>query len=114
VRAAEERRLLLAPASQFNSQTGRGVTALVQGRKVVLGNIKLIEELGIDSEQAGNRAEELRRAGQTTMFVAIDGKMAGLIGVADPRDQDRESSVPLKLFGIQFLTLRRFYREQPN
>jgi Cu+-exporting ATPase len=84
VRAAEERRLPLAPASQFKSQTGLGVVAVVQGRKVALGNINLIEELRIDPEQARSRAEELRSAGQTAMFVAIDGKIAGLIAVADP------------------------------
>jgi Cu+-exporting ATPase len=84
VRAAEERGLVLAPSSQFKSQTGRGVVAVVEGRKIALGNIKLIEELGIDLNQAGNRAEDLRRAGQTAMFVAIDGRIAGLIAVADP------------------------------
>jgi Cu+-exporting ATPase len=84
LRAAEERRLPLSPASEFRSQTGRGVLAVVEGRNVALGNIKLIEELGIDSKQAINRADDLRQTGQTAMFVAIDGKLAGLIAVADP------------------------------
>lgn len=84
VRAAEERRLPLTSASQFKSQTGLGVTGVVQGRKVALGNIKLIDQLGIGSEQATNHAEELRRDGQTAMFVGIEGKIAGLIAVADP------------------------------
>jgi Cu+-exporting ATPase len=84
VRAAEERRLILAPASQFKSQTGLGVSAVVDGRKVALGNLKFMEELKTDSEQPRNRAEELRRSGQTAMYVAIDGTIAGLIAVADP------------------------------
>jgi Cu+-exporting ATPase len=84
VRAAEERRLPPASASQFKSYTGRGVSAVVEGRKAVLGNVKFIEEQGIAADQAGSRAEEMRRAGQTAMFVAIDGKIAGVIAVADP------------------------------
>jgi Cu+-exporting ATPase len=84
LRAAEERRIDLAPASQFQSQTGRGITAVVQNRKVALGNIQLMKELGIELGAGQDRAEALRRDGQTAMFMAIDGKIAGLIAVADP------------------------------
>jgi Cu+-exporting ATPase len=84
VRSADNRHLSLASASQFKSHAGRGVFAIVEGRQVTLGNIKFMQDQGIETEQAGNRAQEFRRAGQTTMFVAIDGKIAGFIAVADP------------------------------
>jgi Cu+-exporting ATPase len=84
VQEAETRGLPLSRASQFESRTGRGVAGNVDGRQVVLGNMKLIQELGIEPGDSFNRAEELRRDGQTVMFVAVDKKIAGLIGVADP------------------------------
>lgn len=84
VAAAQESGVQLKPAQQFESLTGRGVVALVDGRKVVLGNLALIEELGIRAGQAIVRADKLRGQGETTMFLAIDGTVAGLIAVADP------------------------------
>jgi Cu+-exporting ATPase len=84
VQAAEERTLDLGPAIDFESRTGRGVLAAVSGRKVALGNLKLIEELKIDPGSARESAEALRREGQTAMFLVIDGKSAGIIAVADP------------------------------
>ena len=84
VQAAEQRRLTIVPVKQFKSYTGRGVVGFVDSRRVALGNIKLIQELGIDPGQAQAYAEELRREGQTAMFLAVDGKVAGLITVADP------------------------------
>jgi Cu+-exporting ATPase len=84
VQAAEQRRLTIVPATQFKSYTGRGVVGFVDGRRVALGNIELIQELGIDPGQAQSYAEELRREGQTAMFLAVEGKVAGLITVADP------------------------------
>jgi Cu+-exporting ATPase len=84
VQAAEERTLDLGPAIDFESRTGRGVLASVSGRKVALGNLKLIEELKVDLGSARERAEALRREGQTAMFLVIDGKSAGVIAVADP------------------------------
>jgi Cu+-exporting ATPase len=60
------------------------VTGLIEGRKVALGNRKLIEELGIAAEELTDKAESMRREGQTAMFVVVDGKAAGLLGVADP------------------------------
>jgi Cu+-exporting ATPase len=84
VEAAEGRALRLSNATNFESKTGKGVIAAVDGRKVVLGNLRLIEELGIDPAGGRDRAEALRREGQTAMFVAVDSKLAGLVAVADP------------------------------
>jgi len=71
-------------AESFQSLTGKGVTGKVDGHAVALGNRALLDELSIDSGGLSTKAEELRRDGQTVMFVAVDGKAAGLLGVADP------------------------------
>jgi Cu+-exporting ATPase len=60
------------------------VRGRIDGKAVALGNLRLLEELGVDSRDSAVRADDLRREGQTVMFVAIDGALAGLIGVADP------------------------------
>ena len=84
VAGAQERDLALEEAKDFESVTGKGVTGRVGGRRVALGNLKLLEQLGIDPAGLEARAEDLRREGETVMFFAIDGRAAGLIGVADP------------------------------
>ncbi|HHJ15822.1 MAG TPA: heavy metal translocating P-type ATPase [Gammaproteobacteria bacterium] len=84
VRGAQGRGVTLAKAEDFQSVTGKGVTGTVDGRTVALGNIKLLESLGIDVADLPAQADALRADGQTVMLLAIDGKAAGLIGVADP------------------------------
>ncbi len=84
VRGAEERGVALTQAEDFQSVTGMGVTGVVDGRQVALGNIKLLESLNIDAGVLPQQADHLRSEGQTVMLLAIDGKAAGLIGVADP------------------------------
>lgn len=85
VKGAEERGIALAEAvNAFESLTGRGVCGEVAGRAVALGNQRLFQELQIDSGELAAKAEALRADGQTVMFVAVDGNMAGLLGVADP------------------------------
>ncbi len=83
VGAAQERNLQLTDARQFESFTGKGVVGEIDGHAVALGNRALLDQLKIDSGELSLRAEDLRADGQTVMFVAIDGKPAGLIGVAD-------------------------------
>ena len=84
VKGAEERGVKLANAQSFAYATGKGVTGEVDGHKVVLGNSRLLEEMGIATGELEAKAESLRKEGQTVMFVAVDGKAAGLLGVADP------------------------------
>src|ERR1019366_654808 len=64
--------------------TGKGVKGSVDGKSVALGNKALMADLGIDLGALGNDAEKLRQEGETAMFVAVDGKAAGILGVADP------------------------------
>ncbi len=84
VAGAKEKNISPSKVDSFESLTGRGVTGLVDGRKVALGNRALVDELGIEPGKLPDKAESMRREGQTAMFVAADGKVAGLLGVADP------------------------------
>jgi Cu+-exporting ATPase len=84
VRGAEQRGTELAEVEDFESVTGKGVQGRVDGRAVALGNKAMMESLSVEIEALADRSESLRAEGQTVMFVAIDRKSAGLIGVADP------------------------------
>jgi P-type Cu+ transporter len=81
--AAHDRNIALQNVSEFTSVTGKGVTGTVEGRAVGVGTVKLLGEQDIGADLKA-RADALRRDGATVMFVAIDGKAAGLIAVADP------------------------------
>ncbi len=84
VAGAAERGIELRKAESFESITGKGVKGQIDGRLVSLGNRALLEELGIDPDELATQAETFRADGQTVMFVSVDGKPAGLLGVADP------------------------------
>ncbi len=84
VDGAEERGAQLTSVSQFESVTGKGVKGRVDGRAVALGNRLLMEGLGVDVGTLAGAADTLGREGQTVMFVAVDGRVAGMVGVADP------------------------------
>ncbi len=84
VDAAKTRGIGLVSVAEFTSKTGKGVTGTIEGRRVALGNAKLMEELNVAAGEFGPKAESMRADGQTVMFVAVDGDIAGIIGVADP------------------------------
>jgi Cu+-exporting ATPase len=84
VAGARERNIGLAAVKEFASQTGRGATGIVEGRRVSIGNARHFQELGIDPGRLRDRADELRRQGQTVVFVGIDNAVSGLLAVADP------------------------------
>ncbi len=106
VLGAQERQVQLAHARDFASLTGRGVRGTVDGRTVALGNRKLLDELGVDPGPLAGRAEQLREDGQTVMFVAVDGKPAGLLGVADPvKETTPEAIRQLHQEGIRIVML---------
>ncbi|MBR0644452.1 heavy metal translocating P-type ATPase [Plastoroseomonas hellenica] len=84
VAAARERGVVLREPSDFASVTGKGVTGAVEGRRVALGNARLMQELGVDLGALAEKADELRREGGTALFLAIDGKPGGVVAVADP------------------------------
>jgi Cu+-exporting ATPase len=84
VKGAEERGITVGSSDGFESITGQGVRGRVDGFQVVLGNRKLLDDLAIDAGAVAERAEALRRDGQTVMFVVVNDRVAGLLGVADP------------------------------
>ena len=84
VAAAAERKIALADVQGFDSPTGKGVTGMVERRKVTLGNAKYLGELNIATAPLESEAERLRRDGATAIFLAIDNKLAGVIAIADP------------------------------
>ena len=84
VAGARDRGVELTEAVGFVSTTGKGVTGDVDGHRVAVGNLALLTEFKLDAGELGSKAETLRADGQTMMFVVVDGKSAGLIGVADP------------------------------
>nr|MBS0019232.1 heavy metal translocating P-type ATPase [Gammaproteobacteria bacterium] len=84
VTGARQRGVDLGKAEDFESRTGKGVIGNIEGRPVALGNRALLEDLHIDPRVLLETAENMRREGQTVMFVGVQGKPAGLVGVADP------------------------------
>jgi Cu+-exporting ATPase len=93
VRGAKERSLALQNPQGFQSLTGQGAWAEVGGRRVTVGNEKLMRDVGAWDDALASRAEEHRRQGRTVMFVAVDGDAAGLLGVADPIKQTTPEAI---------------------
>jgi Cu+-exporting ATPase len=106
VGGAEERGVAAERSESFEARTGKGVVGKVGGRSVALGNGALLAELGLDASALASHAEELRGSGQTAMFVAIDGRIAGLLGVADPIKQTTpEAIAQLHAEGLRLVML---------
>jgi Cu+-exporting ATPase len=106
VHGAEEKGIELVKANNFQSITGKGVTGEVDGYAVAAGNVKLLESLGISVGDLSQQADKQRAEGQTVMLIAINGKAAGLIGVADPiKDSTAEAIRDLHAEGIRIVML---------
>nr|WP_246420412.1 heavy metal translocating P-type ATPase [Neoroseomonas alkaliterrae] len=106
VRAAEARGLAIPPVEGFDAPMGRGVTGTVEGRRVAVGNARLMTELGVDPGPLAAEAERLRGDGATVFFVAADGRPAGLVAVADPVKQTTPAALAgLKEEGIRVVML---------
>jgi Cu+-exporting ATPase len=95
VEGAHERGLELSEVADFRSETGKGVRGSVDGRAVALGNARMMADLGVEAGDLAARAEELRGDGQTVVLVAVDGNIAGLVGVADPVKETTAEAVKL-------------------
>jgi Cu+-exporting ATPase len=106
VTGADEKGVSPANVESFESITGKGVSGKVEGREVALGNLKLLNDMGVDPGRLYERAEKMRTDGQTVMFVAVDGKAAGLVGVADPiKDTTHEAIAGLHKDGVNVVML---------
>ncbi|GMQ75133.1 MAG: heavy metal translocating P-type ATPase [Gammaproteobacteria bacterium] len=106
VAGAEDRGVELGQTASFESVTGKGVTGEVDGRRVALGNARLLETLGVDPGPLAERAEVLRREGQTVMFVVVDGEATGIVAVADPiKETTLEAIEDLHKEGVRMVML---------
>jgi Cu+-exporting ATPase len=106
VAAAAERSLALATASEFDAPSGKGATAVVDGRRLALGNARWLAELGIATDAMAEQAEQLRQDGATVIFAAIDRAAAGLIAIADPvKPTTPDALAALRRQGIRVVML---------
>jgi P-type Cu+ transporter len=106
VTAAKAANAASVEATDFASVTGKGVTGKVGGRAVALGNAGLMQQAGVDMGELAGKADALRRDGATALFVAIDGKPAGVIAIADPIKPTTQAAIDaLKADGIHVVML---------
>ncbi|MGB9878907.1 MAG: heavy metal translocating P-type ATPase, partial [Candidatus Pelagibacter ubique] len=106
VKGAEERGISLTDVQEFESVTGKGVMGKIEGSKIALGNKKLLDDIGIDPALVLDKADTMRAEGQTVMFVSVDNKVIGLIGVADPiKETTPEAIDALHKEGIRIVML---------
>ena len=104
VKGAEVKKLTLADVVGFNSTTGKGVKGTVSGKQIAVGNAELFRDLSVDPAPLLDRAEALRKEGQTVMLVAVDGKAAGIVGVADPIKESTPDAIrELKAAGLKII-----------
>jgi Cu+-exporting ATPase len=93
VKGAEAKKLALVDVVGFNSTTGKGIMGTVTGKQVAVGNAELFRDLAVDPAPLLERAEGLRKVGQTVMLVSVDGKAAGLVGVSDPIKESMPNAI---------------------
>ena len=104
--AAEEEGLDLLPVSHFEAMVGRGLSAQVEGRQLLVGNESLMKEKSIDSSAFQEQLLELSQDGKTAMFVAVDGQLAGILAVADEMKSSSLSAVQeLQSMGLEVIML---------
>ncbi|QQR68872.1 MAG: copper-translocating P-type ATPase [Alphaproteobacteria bacterium] len=104
--AAKEKGLPIAKTEEFDSPTGKGVVGKVNGHAIALGNIKMMAELKIDVASLEKQGDELRQDGATVIFAAVDGKVAGLLAIADPIKETTHQAIrELRHAGIRVVML---------
>jgi Cu+-exporting ATPase len=104
--AARERQVYPPAAADFRSVPGKGIVARVDGVSAALGNLAMMDEAGVKIDAARSKADELRREGQTVMFLALNGELAALLGVADPiRATTPEAIAALHAEGLRIVML---------
>ncbi|MDX1404972.1 MAG: copper-translocating P-type ATPase [Woeseiaceae bacterium] len=115
VRSAEARGLSFATVTDFESLTGKGVSGRVMGHTVAIGNRRILEEIGVDPSALEEAAETRRSAGETVMYVAVDGKPGGIIGVADPIKETTAAAISsLQQQGLRVIMLTGDNRTTAN
>jgi Cu+-exporting ATPase len=106
VTAAEARGLALAPVEDFDSPTGLGAVGTVEGKRVLLGNARFLQDEGVATESLAKAADRLREDGATAIFAAVDGSVAGVLAIADPvKATTPEALAALKADGVTVVML---------
>jgi Cu+-exporting ATPase len=106
VAAATDRELTLSEATEFDSPVGRGVSGVVDGKRVTLGNTRFLTELGVDVSALEAEADALRGDGATAIFAAVDGQAAGVLGIADPiKATTADAIMALKAAGLRLVMM---------
>ncbi len=106
LRAAKDRKLNLETAADFDSPVGRGVTGTVGGKHIILGGPRIMAERKIDTAALNDAAEAMRAEGATAIFASVDGKLAGVVGIADPIKESSAQAVrDLKADGIHIVMM---------
>jgi Cu+-exporting ATPase len=106
IMAAKEKNLTLASVSDFDAPTGKGVLGTINGKRVAIGNARLLKELGAEDSAFMAQADDLRSQGATAMFMAIDGKAAAILAVEDPiKASTPEAIKALQAMGIEVVML---------
>jgi Cu+-exporting ATPase len=106
VREAQKRNVQTEKVEGFDSPTGKGALGIVEGKKIILGNARFLEEQGVDTGPVASEAESLRNDGATAIFIGIDGKAAGAIAIADPvKPSTPEALAALKAEGLRIVML---------
>ena len=104
--AAKDKNLELIPAENFDSPTGKGVIGTIDGKNVALGNVMLMEEQSVDASSLVSQADDMRSDGATVIFMAVGGKVAGLLAIADPiKETTSEAIKALHEQGIRIVML---------
>ncbi|HEY0218782.1 MAG TPA: heavy metal translocating P-type ATPase, partial [Afipia sp.] len=106
LKAAEERKLTLAEMRDFDSPVGKGATGSIEGKKVALGNAVLMKELNIDTGSLDSAADTQRQSGATSIYIAVDGRVAGVLAIADPIKQGaRQALDQVRKDGVRIVML---------
>ncbi|MCY3771000.1 MAG: copper-translocating P-type ATPase [Gemmatimonadetes bacterium] len=104
VRGAEDRGVQLGEATDFEAVTGKGAKGRIDGRTVAIGNLKMARDLGLEVEALAERADRRRDHGETVVAVMPDGKLAGLVSVADPvKDSTPDALGALRQLGFRII-----------
>ena len=112
LRKAQERNIVIGEAQEFQALEGHGVEATVEGKKILLGNSKLMTERGVETGALQKKADDLSGEGKTVMFAAVDGKPAGLLAVADTlKDNSVEAVAGLRKLGLEVVMLTGDHRK---
>ena len=106
LRAAKDRSVMLSPVTDFDAPSGKGATGTAEGKRIVIGNLQIMRDAGLATTPLDAEADLMRQGGATAIYVAIDGKLAGIIGLADAiKATTAQAITDLKAAGLRVVML---------